>query len=153
MGIVWGQKVRPEEINFYSNILSQEYVVFVRSVIKDGNAYHTGHVEKGHVLVSIDGEDVSGWTIEVVHTALDTMNIGSTVILEFFEKGTNMHKPVYAPRHELAQEDYTVEDTDEDMDEDMDSGEDSGEGKEDRGENGQGTEEEGEHPRPDERRR
>jgi hypothetical protein len=35
LGIVWGQKVRPEEINFYSNILSQEYVVFVRSVIKD----------------------------------------------------------------------------------------------------------------------
>ena len=99
LGMSWGQRMKQEDIDMYSNILGRMYVVFVRNVLRNGNACNTG-VKKKCVLVSIDGEDLCGRTIDYVHKTLDRIDIGQTVELEFFERGTTMDKSVYAPRFE-----------------------------------------------------
>jgi len=121
LGLMWGQRRKQEEIHLESNILNQMYVVFVRRVLKHGNASST-IIKNKNVLVSIDGEDVMGCTINFIHSILDDVDIGTSVTLEFFEEGTNMSQPVYAPRVEFEEEgefDELEEDDDEEREEEV----------------------------------
>ena len=133
LGLIFGQRLKPEDINFESNILNQMYIIFVRTVIKNGNASQT-QIQRKQVLVSIDNEDVMGRTIDYIHTMIDMVEVGTVITLEFFETGTNMTQPVYAPRVEFYDEPETSGDDDaHDKDEDEDDGDGGGDDEDDDG--------------------